>query len=201
MRGLFFSPVIAAISIPVLAEECPESGYIEKLVEPEKIEVGFVKSTQVRYLLSEEYLIHKAKYEIMTQNEYAELVEDMTFTTYRWKHPQYSTTPIEPPMDIAKYDIILTPDGNQFHRPLEKPVNRIPLEYHELVAPRYREEEVVTKKRPEPEVLSDGRLKVMISPKHHELLALNSSLSENWREYVKVRTPATYQQVTCKVEN
>ena len=189
---------LLATGSPALAQKCPVSGFIEKLVEPAKIEEGFVKASSIRYFLDAETRIHPAKYEIMTQAEYEALDEDMTYTTYEWKYAKYTKEPIEPATNIAKYDIILTPDGNQFHRPIEEKINDIPLVLHTLVKPAYRAETSVSEKRPEPERLRNGRVKVMISPKHSEPLGgKRNGYGEQWRSYIKTRTPATYQQVKC----
>ena len=189
---------LLATGSPALAQKCPASGFIEKLVEPAKMEDGFVKASSIRYNLSFEVLFHPAKYEIMTQAEYEALDEDMTYTTYEWKYAKYSKEPIEPATDIAKYDIILTPDGNQYHRPIEEKINAISIEFHRLVKPAYRAETIVSEKRPEPEPLRNGRVKVMISPKHSEPLGgKRNGYGEYWQHYVKTRTPATYQQVKC----
>jgi len=118
--------------------------------------------------------------------------------TYEWKYAKYTKEPIEPATNIAKYDIILTPDGNQFYRPIEEKINDIPLVLHTLVKPAYRAETSVSEKRPEPESLRNGRLKVMISPEHYENLGgMRNAYGEQWRSYIKTRTPATYQQVKC----
>ena len=189
---------LLATGSPALAQKCPASGFIEKLVEPAKIEEGFVKASSIRYFLDAETRIHPAKYEIMTQAEYEALDEDMTYTTYEWKYAKYTKEPIEPATNIAKYDIILTPDGNQFHRPIEEKINDIPLVLHTLVKPAYRAETIVSEKRPEPERLRNGRVKVMISPKHSEPLGgKRNGYGKQWRSYIKTRTPATYQQVKC----
>lgn len=121
----------------------------------------------------------------------------MTFLEYNWRDPEYSKTLIEPPTDIANYDIIRTPDSNMFHRPLETPLNGEPIVSYELETPRRREETLMSRKRPEPEKLDSGQLKVMVSPGYFEDLATGSQGGEHWRQYVKSRTPATYQQIRC----
>ena len=133
MRGFFITLSLSFSVLSLPAYAACENGMAETLVSPAKIEEGFVKASSIRYVLDAETRIHPAKYEIMTQAEYEALDEDMTYTTYEWKYAKYTKEPIEPATNIAKYDIILTPDGNQFHRPIEEKINDIPLVLHTLV--------------------------------------------------------------------
>ena len=193
---LLFTP-LSFWTTPIPPPQCPPSGYIETLVEPAVTEDGFVKASEVVYDLLARSIKYPAKFKVMTQDEYDALDEMMTYTTYKWHYPKYSKTPIElVTYGIAEYDIIRTPDGNMFHRPLEDPVNR-PLFIHEVEAPKRLEEIDVSEKRPEPEKLGKGQLKVMMSPEHIGNLLSKFGMSLEWRPYVKSRTPAIYQQERC----
>lgn len=179
-----------------IPQTCPEEGYIETLVEPAKTEDGFVRITQY-YFGSVEQRIHQAIYEIMTLEEYNTLEKKMTYEAYSWEAAKILKTQIEPKTNISDYDLIRTIDGNSFYRPLEQPVNQRVIETHEVETPARRVLTEKTQKRPEPEILSDGRLKVMISPMYYENLANGGQKGEVWSRYIKSRTSAVYQQVKC----
>jgi len=145
--------------------------------------------------------MHKAKYEIMTLEAYNSLEKDMTYETYSWEVAKISKTKIEPHTNIADYDLVRTIDGNSFYRPLEKPANQRVIETQEIETPGRRKITVNTMKLPEPEILGEGRLKVMISPQHYETRPSRAEKNKGWRGYIKSRTPAVYQQVECNEEN
>lgn len=196
LRRCVISKVVLMAILPTSsALACPDVGYIEKLVEPAMTEDGFVKITQY-YFGSSEQRIHKAKYEIMTREEYEALDANMIYEHYYWEYPKISKTRIEPATNIANYDLVRTIDGNSFYRPLEQ-LDRKNIENHDVELPRKRRSVTKTIKRPEPEVLKNGRLRVMISPMHYENLANGVQKAQVWSHYIKSRTPAVYQQVKC----
>jgi len=184
-----FTPIASAAT-------CPEAGYFETLIEPEKTEDGFIKITQY-YFGSSEQIIHEAKYSIMTPEEYDALDKEIAYEAYYWEYPKISKRKIEPVTSIANYDLVRTIDGNSFYRPLEEQVNQKIIETHEIETPKRRKSVIKRLKRPEPTVLKDGRLKVMILPMYYERLANGVQKTEIWSQYIESRTPAVYQQVKC----
>jgi hypothetical protein len=195
-RLVLHALLFLAISPVAIASTCPDFGYFEKLVEPAKMEDGFVKIKQY-YFQGAESWVHEAEYEIMTVKEYEALDDEMTYKAYFWEGPKIGTTRIEPVTDIADYDLVRTIDGNSFYRPLEEQLNQKIIETHHIETPRRRKSKIKRLKRPEPQILKDGRLKVMVSPMHYEGLANGGQKAEVWSHYIKSRTPAIYQQVKC----
>lgn len=188
--------LLMAISPMANALTCPDAGYFEKLIEPEKTQDGFVRVTRYHFG-SSETIVRPAKYKIMTREKYNALDKDMTYGAYSYEPSKISKKIIKPVTNIANYDLVLTLDGNSFYRPLEEQVNKRAIETHEIEKPSTHKRIVKSEKRPEPEVLPDGQLKVMISPEYYVNLSDSGQRSEFWSHYIKSRTPATYQQVKC----
>jgi len=179
------------------AQTCDYTGQFEKLIEPAKTEDGFIRLSTCAFELNNEVKLHKAKYAVMTEQDYRSLEENMTYETYVWHEMKIFKTEVYVHTDIADYDIVYKVDGGSFQRPASKPVNIRTLYNYDVESPRRREVIVKVEKRPEPEKLVNGMLKVMMSPAHKEALLPKGGCRENWRHYIEYRSPATYQQVKC----
>ena len=198
-RLLFsFGCCFGVFAASFFAHAACENGMEERLIRRAITQTGTITYQVFKRPALYRERVFPAMSVIMTQAEYDALPKPSVYMRKVSVPEKLKTTTIDLPIGtIEEFDYVYWPGGTTATRKTKETFLKS-VENDEVLEPAKTDYIETEFERPEPIRLSDGRLRVFISPEYKLPLTVPGQINVVSRTYVKSRTPAKYQLSFCE---
>lgn len=198
--SLIFVLALGSSAAAAADEVCNAEGYSDVIIKPAKVETGAITTLFLLQNISNEKVAIPAKFDVMDARAFKQLPSEISYEEEICHEAVIESRSRDLPLGpISDFDIIKRADGTEYKRPLELSVHEINKTRNENFIASEAWIELVSRviARPEPELLPNGQLRVLITPSREVGNCPIKVMRTVTQNYVKSRTPAVIKRKPC----
>jgi len=181
-------------------EACNAEGYSELIIEPAKVETSTFTTVVFFQNMTNEKREFPARFDVMDAKAFEQLPSKISYEEEVCHDAVVESRSRDLPRgSISNFDTIKRADGTEYTRPIALSAHEIHKTRKEYFVESEAWIEVVSREieRPEPVVLANGKLRVLMTPSRQVgqcPIKLTKTVTQT---YIKSRTPAVIEQKSC----